>query len=176
MDLHETRVLPPGLDDEALEAFVLTLAAQLAPGLERSVGTLAWRRGDRSGIDWSAQAHLEDGTLVVVTVQPVDASITLLVDNAPLLKPAPPDVGRWTYLGFAGVITLGFATGTWAESALWGTLASVSVLGTWVALDVYLQSRSDRAARERPLDVEHWRRRLDEAVELAGAAHRSSPE
>jgi hypothetical protein len=177
MELRESRPLPAGLDaPEAIESFLIALVAKLAPGLESSVGAIDWRSGEGIETNWSAEGHLSDGTLVIVTVEPHRSSIELWVDDAPSLKPALPSIGRWTYLGFGGVLSVGFVAGTWAESALWGTLVSVSVLVGWVALDVYFQLRKQRAAREQQLDFAFWRQRFDDAIEFATVqVLRSSP-
>lgn len=75
-------------------------------------------------------------------------------DSTPPSKSAVNGVGRWTYLGIGGVLTVGFAAGSWTESVLWGSLVSVSVLVGWVMLEIRSQRRKERAARARLLEVE----------------------
>ncbi len=176
MELRESRPLPAELDSpETLESFLLALASKLAPLLEVSLVPYDWRSGERSGTSFSLEGRLADGTLVIVTAVPLRSTIELLIDDAAALKTASSFVGRWTYLGFGGVLSVGFAAGTWAESALWGTVVSVSVLVGWVALDVYFQRRKLRLSRPQPL-VEQWRQRFDEAVaEAARRMVRSTP-
>jgi hypothetical protein len=167
--LRETRSVPDGVDSpELLESFLTALAEKLAPGLEASVQAVECSEGVEAGTEWSAQGHLRDGTLIVVAVRARERTLTLLVDE-PLSKPALPLVGRWTYLGVGGILTLGFAAGTWTESALSGTLVSASVLVGWVALEIHLLRRRERAALVRPLDVESWQRRFDAAIAFAEA-------
>jgi hypothetical protein len=170
MEFRETRALPEGLDEASLKPFLATLVAQLGPELERSGEYLPLVHEPEPGAFFSAEAALEDGTLIVVTAEPRERSLTLLVTDAPYVKLVRHLTGRWTYLGVAGVVIVGFAAATWADSAVWGTVVSVSVSIAWVAFDLARKARLRRSFRVRPLDVESWRARFDAAVAAAREA------
>lgn len=167
MELRETRALPRGLAPEALEPFARALAARLAPGLEDHLTVV---RCDHEAAELSDfQAHAElDGALIVLDIAPRDGTLRLLVDDA--APPEPVDVGRWTYLAVAGVVTTGYLVHEWSKSVVLGVLAAVVVLFGWIALGL-ARGRRKLEARRGCLDVDGWRFRLDEALEHVTTSH-----
>jgi hypothetical protein len=82
MEFRETRALPEGLDEASLKPVLATLVAEL----ERSGEYLPLVHEPEPGAFFSAEAALEDGTLIVVTAEPRERSLTLLVTDAPYVK------------------------------------------------------------------------------------------
>lgn len=167
---RDSRVLPADLNLSAqvAERMATLVAGAMLPDLERSVGAIDWQRGAERGTDWTAEGRLPDGTAVTIALHPKNREIALVVDTNPILGRAR-DPRRWMGWLSAAIIACAIVVGIATGSAAWGGAAGASGFLTWIALDIALQVRSERAAEKRILDLEEWRRRFDKALDEAYA-------
>jgi len=150
----------PNDPDEA-ERFARRLAERVHAPLAARVGSIEWRRGDDSGIDWQAEAWLDDGTLVILGVSAVQQNVSLYLANPPTLRPQvePP---TWTYPLLLALLLAGVVGGLLEESVLIGAGITISGVLSWVGIDVARSVFADRSAK--PPDEQAWTQKLSDAL------------
>ncbi len=160
-ELRERIVLPSHVDlgEPASAEFVVQLAANVAPGLERSVGSVEWTVGDATGVDWSAEGFI-DGALLVVSLRSSSREVSLLVIPGFASATEQSAASVWWLLValFAGV-TVALMT----RSFGWGVASVFVVLSAWIGTDMVRNELSRRRAIEK-FDLEPWRQRFQDAV------------
>lgn len=165
-ELREKVFLPSDVDlgEGASVDLVTAVASHLAPGLERSVGPVHWTRGEATGVDWTAEAVLEGG-LVVVCLRPSSRELSLLVD--PRFAPLPGPVATTIPL-LLGLTAMSVAVGLMRRSVWWAVFSFIGAMATWIAADAVRHVRKRRRAIA-SLDRAGWSRRFQEAVALASS-------
>jgi hypothetical protein len=166
-ELRESVTLPPDveLSEAACAEFVATLAADLAPGLEHSVGTVHWTEGDKSGVDWTAEGFVE-GVFVVVCLRPSSREVSLLVDPRFARPAGHASAANYFFLGILGASV---ALGVVARSVGWAVLFCVGAVGMWIGIDGVRERRRVRRAVT-TLDRAGWSRRFHNAVGIASGS------
>lgn len=152
--------IPPSLElgDDG-EAFARRLAASLMDGLERSVGAVE-SEGER--VVWQAEGRQDDGTFIVLGVDPAERRVQLLLTPRGL-QPAARKPSR-VWLLIALVLAVSAVIGKWSHSFGNGLTAAVLGFGIWIAIDI---SRQVAAERRRHIDPAAWQARLEAALEAA---------
>lgn len=118
---------PGPLSDGEAEALLQRVAQGLAPGLEANVAPITWRRGDRSGVQWSTEMFLGDDTFVHCGLETTTGELELRVDTNFPLRPVS-DAPMPGYLKAIAALCLLFGPtiGVLTRSVLLGLLATVT--------------------------------------------------
>lgn len=164
-ELREQVTLPSHVDvtEAASAALLAEVVAHLAPSLARSVGPIEWRRGDASGVDWTAEGMF-DGAFVVVCLCPSSRELSLLVDPR-IAAPAQPSAGGAV---LAAALAVAIAMGLTLRSFGWGIATFAATVTASVAVDVVCQELRERR-RVSNFDPTPWRRRFQAAVSAASS-------
>jgi hypothetical protein len=171
MASHRINIQMPKLNVE-VEVFARHLAGALMPGMEASFGPIEARQPDGPVrvTSWSAHTWQEDGTFVVLSVEPVSNQLTLYLDTKGLEQPGAepsPWVGRALVL----IVIAGLAFGIWQRSVLLGFGLPVVLVASWVGIDILRQIAKERRRR---IDVSWWESHLAECQRAAsGGDHRA---
>jgi hypothetical protein len=152
-------------NDAATEQLLRQVVGALVPYLQRQVGAIHHREGERSGTTWSTEGWLDDGTYVSLSVAVGADEVVLLLDTAPALKPyvATPLRDKIGLVTTAAVA----AFATWWH---WPTIKSIVgglVAGgvAWTTLEIMLNVRKERIAISRRLvDERSWRQLLERSL------------
>jgi hypothetical protein len=163
-ELRESVALPLEVDlrEGACAELVATLASDLAPGLEQSVGPVHWTEGDKSGVDWTVEGFVE-GVFVVVCLRPSTREVSLLVDPRFARPAGPSSTANYILLGILGASV---ALGVVARSVGWAVLFCVGAVGMWIGIDGVRERRRVRRAVA-TLDRAGWSSRFHNAVGIA---------
>lgn len=164
-EVRENFVVPVEVDlsEGASAELVAALASRLAPGLERSVGSVQWKTGDEAGVDWTAEGFV-DGTFVVVCLRPSSRNVSLLAITG--FTPPSSESPKWVDVLLLGILVASIAVGVVKRSIGWGLLTLLAPLAFWIGVDVVLKERKNRRI-DRAFDSDAWRRRFADAVAAA---------
>jgi hypothetical protein len=150
----------PNDPDEA-ERFTRRLAERVHAPLAARVGSIEWRRGDDTGVDWQAEAWLDDGTLLILGVSPIGQNVSLYLANPPTVR-SPAESPRWTYPLLLALLFAGSVGGLLWESVLVGAGITIAGVLVWVEIDVARGIVADRTAK--PPDEQAWAQTLSDAL------------
>jgi hypothetical protein len=169
-ELREQIVLPADVDitESACADCVAKLASEIAPGIERSVGTVHWREGEATGVDWTAEGFV-DGALVVVCLRPSSRAVSLLV--IPAFASPAGEGSKFTSVLPLGILGASVAVGALRASVWWGLLSFVGAVSAWIGADIVRNEFRNRRAIA-AFDGAVWSRRFHDAI--ANVALRSS--
>jgi hypothetical protein len=166
-ELRERAALPSDVDlssEEASADLVTRLASHLAPGLEHSVGSVHWKEGETTRVDWTAEGF-EDGALVVVCLRPYSREVTLLVIAG--FAPRSEQDSKATTPLLIAILMASVAVGIIRGSVWWAVLVFIGALAAWIGVDIVRQELRERRTRT-PLDRAAWSRRFQDAIGSLG--------
>jgi hypothetical protein len=141
------------------EAFARRLAAALMDGMEQSVGAVE-SEGER--VVWQAEGWQDDGTFIVLGVDPAERRVQLLLTTRGLQPVAREPSRVWLLVGL--VLAASAVIGKWRHSFGYGLVAAVLGFGIWIAIDIAQQVAAER---RRHIDPAAWRARLEAGLEAA---------
>lgn len=161
MDSHRVELPIPDSADLVGdgEAFARRVAAGLMGAMQESFGAVEVQ-GER--VTWQAEGWQDDGTFVVLGIDPVERRIQLLLSTRGLEKLGSEPRWVWPLIGL--VLAASVAFGVCRHSFWLGVLALVLSFGTWFAIEVALQIAAERRRR---IDPALWRQRLEASVHAA---------
>jgi hypothetical protein len=161
VDSHRIQLaIPDSADLEGGgEAFARRVAAMLMDGMERRVGAVELGDGR---VVWQAESWQEDGSFVVLGVDPAERSLQLLLTTRGLLPPGPEP--RWVWPLIAVLLGASVALGLWRHSFWLAVFAAVVAFAIWIAVDI---TRQGVVERRRHIDPAAWQERLEAALDSA---------